>query len=97
MRVISKKKVSDFVQVHLEARSSLENWYRIVSKSDFKNFSDLRMTFPSADQVVNLTVFNISGNNFRLIAAIHYNRQMLFIREILTHVEYSKNKWRERQ
>ena len=96
MRVISKKKVSDFIQIHLESQASLENWYRIMSKSDFGNFSDLRMTFPSADQVRELTVFNISGNKFRLIAAIHYNRQILYIREILTHAEYNKNKWRKR-
>jgi len=97
MRVISKKKVSDFIQVHPGAKASLENWYRIVSKSIFENFAALRLTFPSSDQVGALTVFNIAGNNFRLIAAIHYNRQMLFIREILTHVDYSKNKWRNRQ
>ena len=95
MRVISKKKVQDFTQVHPEAKPSLENWYRIVSKSEYTNFSDLRLTFPSADQVANLTVFNISGNNFRLIAAIHYNRQILFIREILTHADYDRNKWRK--
>jgi mRNA interferase HigB len=83
MRVISKKKISDFIEGNLESKASLENWYRIVSKSDFGNFSDLRMTFPSADQVSDLTVFNISGNKFRLIAAIHYNRQILYICEIL--------------
>lgn len=96
MRVISTKKFSDFIEGNLESKASLENWYRIVSKSDVGNFSDLRMTFPSADQVGDLTVFNISGNKFRLIAAIHYNRQILYIREILTHAEYDKNKWRKR-
>ena len=96
MRVISKKKVSDFIISNLESKASLENWYRIVSKSDFSSFSDLRLTFPSADQVSDLTVFNISGNKFRLIAAIHYNRQILYVREILSHSEYNKNKWRKR-
>jgi len=96
MRVISKKKVSDFLNFNIESKASLENWYRIVSKSTFGSFSDLRMTFPSADQVSDLTVFNISGNKFRLIAAIHYNRQILYIREILTHADYDKNKWRKR-
>jgi len=96
MRVISKKKVSDFIEGNLESKASLENWYRIVSKSDFVNFVELRMTFPSADQVSDLTVFNISGNKFRLIAAIHYNRQILYVRDILSHTEYNKNKWRKR-
>ena len=96
MRVISKKKVSDFIEGNLESKASLENWYRIVSKSDFANFAELRLTFPSADQVSDLTVFNISGNKFRLIAAIHYNRQILYVRAILSHTEYNKNKWRKR-
>jgi len=96
MRVISKKKVLDFMGQYPESTTSLENWYRIVAKTAFATFPDLRMTFPSADQVADLTVFNISGNKFRLIAAIHYNRQVLYIREILTHAEYDKNKWRER-
>ena len=95
MRVVSKKKVSDFILTSSESKSSLENWYRIVSKSDFRSFADLRLTFPSADQVSDLTVFNISGNKFRLIAAIHYNRQILYIRDILSHAEYDKNKWRK--
>jgi len=91
-----REKVSDFIDGNLESRASLENWYGIVSKSNFGSFSELRMTFPSADQVSDLTVFNISGNKFRLIAAIHYNRQILYVRDILSHAEYNKNKWRKR-
>jgi len=96
MRVISKKKVLDFINLYAESKASLENWYRIITKSEFSTFHDLQMTFPSADQVGDLTVFNISGNKFRLIAAVHYNRKILYIREILTHAEYSKNKWRKK-
>ncbi len=51
--------------------------------------------FPSVDQVDNLTVFNIRGNKVRLIAEIHYDRNKVYIRAILTHQEYNKNKWRE--
>jgi mRNA interferase HigB len=95
MRVISKKKIQDFIAANPESKTSLENWYRIVSKSDFLNFAQLRLTFPSADLVDDLTVFNISGNKFRLVVAIHYNRQIVYIRDILTHAEYDKNKWRK--
>ena len=51
--------------------------------------------FPSADQVGKLTVFNIGGNTALLIAAIHYNRQKLYIRAVLTHEEYDEGKWKE--
>ena len=97
MRLISKKKISDFANAHPESKVPLENWYRIVSKSTFGNLPELRKTFPSADQVDNLTVFNISENKFRLVVAIHNNRQVGYIREILTHAEYDKNQWRRRQ
>jgi mRNA interferase HigB len=54
----------------------------------------LREILPSADKVGNLTVFNIGGNKIRLIAAIHYNTQCLYIRHVLTHKEYGKEKWK---
>jgi len=81
--------------MHQDSENSLNTWYKIISKTDFISFNDLRKTFPNADIVDNLTVFNIGGNKYRLIAAIHYNRQILYIRHILTHKEYDKNKWRE--
>jgi len=51
--------------------------------------------FGSADQVGKLTIFNLGGNKVRLIAAIHYNRKMIYIRAILTHQEYDEGKWKE--
>lgn len=73
---------------------SLQHWFTIVRKTDYASFVDLRKSFPSADQVGQFTVFNIGGNKFRLIAAIHYNRKKLYIRHILTHAEYDRNMWR---
>lgn len=65
-------------------------WYRLVSTSGFANFTEIRQTFNSADYVSPFTIFDIGGNNFRLIAVIHYNRQKLYIREVLTHAEYDR-------
>ena len=47
----------------------------MVKQNDFISFSELRSLFPSTDQIDKLTVFNISGNKLRLVAAIHYNRK----------------------
>jgi mRNA interferase HigB len=66
-----------------------------MKTASFQSFTELRATFPSADQVGKLTVFNISGNTVRLIAAIHYNRRRLYIRAVLTHSEYDQGKWKE--
>ena len=94
MHIITRKRLDDFAQTHPDARVPLQHWFTIVRKTDYASFVDLRKTFPSADQVDQFTVFNIGGNKFRLIAAIHYNRKKLYIRHILTHAEYDRGTWR---
>ncbi len=84
----------EFARIHPDARAPLNAWFSIVRKTDYTSFADLRMTFPSADQVDRFTVFNIGGNKFRLIAAIHYNRKKIYIRYVLTHAEYDRSDWR---
>ncbi|EMY63531.1 PF09907 family protein [Leptospira terpstrae serovar Hualin str. LT 11-33 = ATCC 700639] len=79
---------------HPNAESSLKSWFKIVKNTNIKNFNELKEVFNSVDQVGKFTVFNISGNHFRLIAAIHFNRQKVFVRNILTHSEYDKGKWK---
>lgn len=95
MRVITKTKINEFAAEHPDSETSLISWYKAILNTDFKNFAELRKMFPSADLVGKLTVFNISGNKYRLITAIHYNTAIVYIRAVLTHVEYDKNKWRE--
>lgn len=63
-----------------------------MRRNEFENFAALRALFPAADKVGKLTVFNIGGNKYRLIAAIHYNRKRIYIRAVLTHEEYNKEK-----
>ncbi|MDR1304864.1 MAG: type II toxin-antitoxin system HigB family toxin [Verrucomicrobiales bacterium] len=93
MHVITRKRLNEFAERHPDARSSLAQWYALVKKRDFRSFAELRIFFPHADQMDNKTVFNISGNKYRLIAAIHYNRRRIYIRAILTHAEYDRNTW----
>ncbi len=90
MHIISKKALQQFWQKHPTARGPLEVWYRLVNAIHFTNFSALKHTFNSADYVPPHTVFDIAGNNFRIIAVIHYNRQKLYVREVFTHAEYDQ-------
>jgi len=94
MHVITRKRLLDFAEEHPNTSLVLDAWYRIIKKSEILNFSQLREIFPSADKVDNLTVFNIGSNKIRLIAALHYNTQCLYIRHVLTHKEYDKEKWK---
>ena len=95
MHIITRKRLLEFAEKHPDCSTALESWYRIVKRTNFSSFSELRQTFPSADIVGNLTVFNIGGNKARLIAAIHYNTHRVYIRHILTHKEYDRGSWRE--
>jgi mRNA interferase HigB len=96
MHVIAKPALISFWTKHPASRPSLSSWYKIMQADDFANIHDLRRTFASADQVSGLTVFNISGNKFRLVAAVHYNRRKVYIRHVLTHAEYDLGKWKTR-
>ncbi len=85
MRIISKKRLKEFWQKHPQSEVPLNDWYKIVSRNNYKDFVELRSTFPSVDLVGNLIVFNISGNKYRLITAIHFNTRVIYVRVVLTH------------
>jgi mRNA interferase HigB len=95
MHVITRKRLLEFAKKHPDCSSAVESWYRIVKRTNFNSFNELRQTFPSADTVGNLMVFNIGGNKARLIAAIHYNIHRIYIRHILTHKECDRGSWRK--
>jgi len=95
MHVITRKRLNEFTQKHSDTKSALARWYALMRKRRFSNFVQLREVFPQADQVGKFTVFNIAGNKVRLIAAVHYNRNKIYIRHVLTHQEYDVGKWKE--
>ncbi len=97
MHVIARPILAEFWAKHPDAASALEAWYRIVKTETFADFNDLRATFRSADYVDGLTIFNIGGNKYRLIASIHYNRCKVYIRAVLTHDEYDRGAWKRKR
>jgi mRNA interferase HigB len=96
MHVISRKALLEFWQVHPDAEAPLRAWHKAASKGDFKNLPELRQAFGTVDYVpVDLYVFNIGGNKYRLVAAIHFNARRIFIRHLLTHQEYDRGAWKK--
>lgn len=95
MHIITRRRLLEFIDSHPNAEAGLEHWYRIMKSTDFDSLVDMRQAFPHVDRVGRLTVFNIGGNNYRLIVAIHYNRNKVYIRNILTHSEYDKDDWKK--
>lgn len=96
MRIIAKKALKGFGEQHANCKGQLDAWYQVASAADWANLEAVRRTYPTADAVGNKTVFNIKGNDYRLITAIHYNTGVIYIREFLTHAAYDKGAWKTR-
>ena len=94
MHVIAKPALVVFWTKHPDAENPINTWYRTMQKEVFTDFDHLRATFPSADQVGKLTVFNIGGNKYRLITEIYYSQRVVLIRNVLTHAEYDRGNWK---
>ena len=91
MRVSSRKKIIEYYRDHAMSKTALEVWYKKVSKSSWENLNDLKQDYLGADYVGNnRVVFNIKGNDYRLVAIIIYISQKVYIRWIGTHAEYDK-------
>lgn len=94
MHIITHKRIREFVAKYPDNQSSLESWYQIVRHTNYASFSHLKQHFSSADYVGGFVVFNISGNKYRMITAIHFNRKKVYLRAIMTHAEYDKGQWK---
>ena len=94
MHIITHKRIREFVAKYPDSKSSLESWYQIVRHTNYDTFHHLKQHFSSPDYVDGFIVFNISGNKYRMITAVHFNRNKVYIRAILTHSEYDKGKWK---
>jgi mRNA interferase HigB len=99
VRVIAKKMLQRFGRKHPDAQGPLLRWYNAVEDAEWADLSEVRAVFPHADQVRAasgrpVTIFNIGGNKYRLITAIHYNRQIVFVMRFYTHEQYDGVDWK---
>ncbi len=101
MWIVKPAAVRQFRQAHPDAEASLKAWLGQAKKAQWHNIQEVRQQFPHADAVMVasgsiVTVFNISGNKYRLITAVHYNTGRLFILDLFEHAAYDKQKWKDR-
>ena len=92
--------LKEYWQGHREAEASLRTWVQQTLVAEWRNFAQVRKTFPCADLVVvasrrPVVVFNVAHNRYRLIAAVHYNMRIVYTLMILTHKEYDRGVWKE--
>jgi mRNA interferase HigB len=100
MRVISLKLLREFWEQHPDAQRPLRQWYKTAVHAEWSSLQDARRDYPHADGVwtesgETLTVFNIAGTKYRLIARIRYDYQLVNIRAVLTHKQYDEGRWKD--
>jgi mRNA interferase HigB len=100
MHVIAAKTIRESADEYTNARKPLTEWLATVEKAKWTSIEEIRTLFPKTDSVRvasgnDVYVFNIKGNTYRLIAAIHFNRGKVYILRFLTHADYDKDAWKK--
>lgn len=99
MRIITRRRLKEFAANYPDAAGALRVWATITAHAGWRNLAETRRDFPHADEgrVSSgrpVTVLNIRGNRYRLIVAIHYNREAVYVLRFLTHAQYDKGAWK---
>ena len=94
MRIISRRPLKEFAAKHADAEPALNDWYKLTAKARWYCLDDVRKTYPHADLAGDCTVFNVGGNKYRLITVIIYAVQRVYVRFVLTHAEYDRERWK---
>ena len=101
MRLITRKRLAEYGKAYADARGPLGEWAALVTAGRWQSLDDTRRVFPHADEVRvasgrTVAVFNVKGNSYRLVTAIHYDKQRVYVMRFLTHAQYNKNAWKGR-
>ena len=96
MRVISLPMIREFIAKHADADVPLRDWYKRTCNADWTCFADIKKTFNTVDYVGNdRYVFDIKGNNYRIVAIVLFVNKKVYMRFVGTHEEYDKIKVNE--
>ena len=101
MRLIGQDVLVRALRKHSDARQWVAAWVATVEDAAWLSLDDIRRDYPSADGVklkseVVVTVFNVKGNEYRLLTNVNYVGQVVQVLELLTHAEYDKDRWKDR-
>jgi len=100
VRIIKEGFLRRAAREYPKAAGYLEKWCKVVRAAVWRNVVELRRTYPGTDLVKvqsgrRVLVFNVCRNDYRLIAAVHFNRQIVYTLRFMTHAEYSRDQWKE--
>lgn len=91
MRIIALGTLRDFWRTHADVELPLRSWYALASRAAWKTPADIKQAYRNASFTANnRVVFNVKGNDYRLVVAVHYNRGQMFVRFVGTHQQYDR-------
>ena len=95
MNVIGKRVLFEKAAKFADAKSALQVWFDTAVDAEWRSLVAVRDSFPATDMVGDLAIFNIRGNNYRLIVRMVFRYQRIHIKEFLTHAEYNRGMWKK--
>jgi len=87
---VTGKRIREFIQREPRSSEVMWHWADVIESSNWRNPGDLKAMFASASFVGDLTVFNVGGNKYRILAFVHFRKQIVYVKRIGTHKEYDK-------
>ena len=102
MRIINEPVVHKFHRKHPDSRRWLGEWLTVARAAQWQTIQDLKQVYPAADGGVRaasgarVTVIDVGGNKYRMIADVNYMTQTVNVLELMTHSEYSRDRWKQR-
>ena len=100
MRIVKESRLKSFADEFPDSADWLKNFARVVKRASWRSIQEVRHVFSHADAVLVesgkiTTVFNVKGNEYRLVVAIHYNTGVMYILRFMRHAEYSRGAWKK--
>ena len=91
MRIIALSALRTFWNRHPDAEMPLRAWYALASRANWKTPADIKEAYRNASFTANnRVVFNVKGNDYRLVVSVHYDRGLMYVRFVGTHRQYDK-------
>ena len=94
MRITSNSALRVFAKSYPQAESPLQGWRRVIERNSFYSWAEVKCAFNAVDKVGELVVFDIGGNKYRLITRIRFEKQIVYIKAVLTPQDYDKGDWK---
>jgi len=90
MKLISNSALRAFSKKHPQADLVLQGWRKVIEKNNFYHWAELKRAFNAVDKVGDLVVFDVGGNKYRIIAFVRFEKQIVYVKAVLTHADYDK-------